>query len=155
MDARRIAVTQVDPRSPLTVALIEELDRYMNQLYPADSNHLMDLDALCAPDVRFFAAQVDGETVGCAAVKQFHDYTEVKRVYISPRARGLGVARRLIEALEKATRDAGLKIMRLETGVYQPEALALFERVGFTRTSSFGDYPKDDPYSVFMERKLP
>ena len=69
MDARRIAVTQVDPRSPLTVALIEELDRYMNQLYPADSNHLMDLDALCAPDVRFFAAQVDGETVGCAAVK--------------------------------------------------------------------------------------
>jgi putative acetyltransferase len=155
MDARRIAVTQVDPRSPLTVALIEELDRYMNQLYPADSNHLMDLDALCAPDVRFFAAQVDGETVGCAAVKQFRDYTEVKRVYISPRARGLGVAKRLIEALEKATRDAGLKIMRLETGIYQPEALALFERLGFTRTSSFGGYPKDDPYSVFMERKLP
>jgi putative acetyltransferase len=127
----------------------------MNQLYPADSNHLMDLDALCAPEVRFFAAQVDGETVGCAAVKQFRDYTEVKRVYISPRARGLGVAKRLIEALEKATRDAGLEIMRLETGIYQPEALALFERVGFTRTSSFGDYPKDDPYSVFMERKLP
>lgn len=115
----------------------------------------MDLEALCAPDVRFFGAQVDGETLGCGAIKQFLDYTEVKRVYVSPRARGLGVAKRLIEALEKATRDAGLKVMRLETGIYQPDALALFEGVGFMRISSFGDYPKDDPYSVFMERKLP
>jgi putative acetyltransferase len=155
MDARRIIVNQVDPRSPPTLALIEELDRHLSQLYPAESNYLMDLDALCAPDVRFFAAQVDGETLGCGAIKKFSDYTEVKRVYVSRRARGLGVAKHLIKALEEATRDAGLRIMRLETGIYQPDALALFEKVGFTRISSFGGYPQDDPYSVFMERKLP
>ena len=155
MSAPRIIITQTDPRSPPTLALIEELDRHLNQLYPAESNYLMDLDALCAPDVRFFAAQVDGETLGCGAIKQFSDYTEVKRVFVSPRARGLGVARRLIKALEEATRDAGLRIMRLETGIYQPDALALFEKVGFTRISSFGNYPKDDPYSVFMEYRLP
>jgi len=155
MRARRIVVIQVDPCSPPTVALIEELDRHLSQLYPAESNYLMDLDALCAPDVRFFAAHVDGETLGCGAIKQFADYTEVKRVYVSPRARGLGVAKLVIKALETATRDAGLRIMRLETGIYQPDALALFEKVGFMRISSFGDYPKDDPYSVFMERKLP
>ena len=155
MDEQRIMIAQVDPRAPSSAALIQELDRHLNGLYPADSNHLMDIDALCAPDVRFFVAQVDGETVGCGAVKQYAHYTEVKRVYVSTRARGLGVAKRLIETLEKATRDAGLAVMRLETGIYQPDALALFEKMGFSHTSSFGDYPKDDPYSVFMERKLP
>ena len=155
MDARRIMVNQIDPRSPSTRALIEELDRHLNRLYPAENNYLLDLDALSAPDVRFFAAQIDGETVGCGAIKQFSDYTEVKRMYVPPHARGLGVAKRLIEALENATREAGLSILRLETGIYQPDALALFQKVGFTRISSFGSYPKDDPYSVFMERKLP
>jgi putative acetyltransferase len=155
MSARRIVVTQVDPCSPPPLALIKELDRHLSQLYPAESNYLMDLDALCARDVRFFAAHVDGETLGCGAIKQFADYTEVKRLYVSPRARGLGMAKLVIKALETATRDAGLRIMRLETGIYQPDALALFEKVGFMRISNFGDYPKDDPYSVFMERKLP
>jgi putative acetyltransferase len=135
--------------------LIEDLDRHLNQLYPAESNHLMDLDALCAPDVRFFVADVGGESVGCGAVKQFAGYTEIKRVYVAPRARGLGIAMRIVEALEAATRAAGRSIMRLETGIYQPDAIALFEKAGFTRCSSFGDYPKDDPYSVFMERQLP
>jgi putative acetyltransferase len=155
MSTRCIIITEVNPRSPPTLALIEELDRHLSQLYPAESNYLMDLNALCAPDVRFFAAQVDGETLGCGAIKRFSDYTEVKRVYVAPRARGLGVAKQLIKVLEKATQDAGLRIMRLETGIYQPDALALFEKAGFTRISSFGGYPKDDPYSVFMEHKLP
>jgi putative acetyltransferase len=155
MQGQRIIVAQVDPRLPSSVALIEELDRHLNGLYPVDSNHLMGIDSLRAPDVRFFAAQVEDQTVGCGAVKQFADYSEVQRVYVSTRARGLGVAKRLIEALEKATRDAGLAVMRLETGIYQPDALALFDKMGFSRTTSFGDYAKDDPYSVFMERKLP
>jgi putative acetyltransferase len=150
-----ITISQTDPRSPTSIALIEELDRHLNQLYPAESNHLMDLNALCAPDVRFFVAVVAGESLGCGAVKQFAGYTEVKRVYVVPRARGLGMAKRIIEVLEAATRAAGLSIMRLETGIYQPDAIALFEKVGFARRPSFGDYPKDDPYSVFMEKTLP
>lgn len=48
----------------------------------------------------------------------------------------------------------GITLMRLETGISQPEALALFEACGFTRCGPFGDYPADDPYSVFMERRL-
>ena len=83
MHEARITITQSDPRSVSSVALIEELDRHLNQLYPAESNHLMDLDALCAPDVRFFVADMNGETLGCGAVKQFAGYTEVKRVYVA------------------------------------------------------------------------
>jgi putative acetyltransferase len=154
MEEASITINQSDPRSPSSIALIEELDRHLNGLYPAESNHLMDLTALCAPDVRFFVADVDGESLGCGAVKQFAGYTEVKRVYVAPRARGLGIAKRIIETLEAATREAGLAMMRLETGIYQPDAIALFEKAGFTRCSRFGDYPEDDPYSVFMERNL-
>jgi putative acetyltransferase len=154
MQVRQIIVTEVDPRIPSSVALIEELDRYLNGLYPAESNYLMDLDALCAPDVRFFAAIAEADMLGCGAVKLFKDYAEVKRVYVAPRARGLGVAMRIIGALEAAARDAGLAVLRLETGIYQPEAIALFEKAGFARTACFGDYRKDDPYSVFMERAL-
>jgi putative acetyltransferase len=154
MDERKIIVTPVNPRVPSVVALIEELDRHLGRLYPAESNYLMDLDALSAPDVRFFAANEGDEVLGCGAIKLFKDYAEVKRVYVATRARGWGVAIRILRTLEAATREAGLKIMRLETGIYQPDAIALFEKAGFRRCSSFGDYPKDDPYSVFMERHL-
>jgi putative acetyltransferase len=155
MTEAAITVFQSDPRSPSSSALIEELDRHLNQLYPAESNHLMDLNALCAPDVRFFVAERGGESLGCGAVKQFTGYTEIKRVYVAPRARGLGIAKRIIETLEAATRAAGVSVMRLETGIYQPDAIALFEKAGFTRCPRFGDYPEDDPFSVFMERRLP
>jgi len=155
MDEQKITVTQVNPRLPSIVMLIEELDRHLGQLYPAESNYLMDLDALSAPDVRFFAANEGDDVLGCGAIKLFDEYAEVKRVYVTARARGRGVAMRILRALEDATRDAGLRVMRLETGVFQPDAIALFEKVEFRRCSSFGDYPKSDPYSVFMERHLP
>lgn len=154
MNTGKIVIAQADPRSPPSVALIEELDRHLNKLYPAESNHLMDIEALCAPDVRFFTAHMNGDAVGCGAIKIFAGYAEVKRVYVSSGARGHGVAIRIIEALEQATRESGLTLMRLETGIHQPDALALFEKMGFARTSRFGGYPGDDPYSVFMERKL-
>ena len=48
----------------------------------------------------------------------------------------------------------GLREMKLETGNKQPDAIALFKREGFVICGAFGDYPKEDPYSVFMEKKL-
>ena len=150
----RIDILRADPRAPASVALIEELDRHLVALYPAESNHLMDLEALAAPEVEFFIAQVDGAAVGCGAIKRFRDYAEVKRVFVAPRARGLGVARRIIRALQAAASASGLRVLRLETGIHQPDALALFESAGFTRRERFGDYPANDPYSVFMELNL-
>jgi putative acetyltransferase len=154
-DAPRIVIAPADPRSPASVRLVAELDEHLNSLYPAESNYLMDLNALAAPDVAFFTAHVNDDVVGCGAIKRYSDYAEVKRIYVAPRARGLGIARKLLTTLEDAARDAGLTLMRLETGHYQPDAIALFEKAGFHRRGSFGDYRADDPYSVFMERQLP
>lgn len=145
----------VDPRTPEVSALIHELDRYMIAMYPAESNHLVDVEVLARPNVRFFAAKARDSFQGCGAI-MIHgsDYAEVKRVFVSPAARGLGLGRLILEKLEQAARKEGLTVLRLETGIYQPEALKMFESFGFERRGAFGDYPADDPYSVFMEKRL-
>jgi putative acetyltransferase len=160
----RIVVEPVDPRRPEVRALVAELDAYMQGLYPAESNHLVDVEALARPEVKFFVGRVDGEGLGCAGIMlragddkgggAREAYAEVKRIYVSPRARGLGLGGMLMQRLEDAARAEGMGLLRLETGPRQPEALALFAAHGFARSGHFGDYPADDPLSIFMEKRL-
>ena len=82
------------------------------------------------------------------------DYAEVKRVYVDPGARGLGLARAIMARLEAEALASGRNVARLETGIHQPEALGLYEALGYSRRHSFGDYPLDDPNSVFLEKRL-
>jgi putative acetyltransferase len=77
----------------------------------------------------------------------------VKRLYVPPRARGLGLGRRLLAELEAQARRERLTLLRLETGIRQPEALGLFRAAGFLEIAAFGDYAPD-PLSVFMEKTL-
>lgn len=72
---------------------------------------------------------------------------------VVPDARGSGVARRLLMTLEAAAKADGARILRLETGVNNDAALALYARAGFCPRSAFGDYAPD-PLSVFMEKAL-
>jgi len=155
VEERTVSIEMVDPRIPEIIEMIQELDHYMGRLYPAESNHLMDIDSLVQRDVRFFAARVNGAFRACGAIKLHgRDYAEVKRVYVMPNTRGLGLGRRILARLEESARHEGITLMRLETGISQPEALGLFEASGFRRCSAFGGYPADDPYSVFMEKQL-
>ena len=152
---KTIAIEPADPRTPNARKLVEDLDALMISLYPMESNHLVAIDRLAEADTRFFVAEVDGKALGCGAIMLVADsYAEVKRVYVSPEGRGLGLAKKLLTRLEEETRRHGLSWMRLETGRYQPEALGLFEAMGFTLRGSFGDYPSDDPNSIFMEKAL-
>ncbi|MFN0190439.1 MAG: GNAT family N-acetyltransferase [Aestuariivirga sp.] len=154
-DGKKIEFVRVDPRISEITTMIHTLDRYMGELYPAESNHLVDVDTLAQPHVHFFGIKLDGEYVGCGAIiEQGLEYTEVKRIYVDPVARGLGLGRMIIDKLVAETNALGIPMLRLETGILQPEALGLFEVCGFRRCGSFGDYPADDPYSVFMERKV-
>ena len=142
------------PDQPALVALIAELDAYQAALYPAESNHLLDLAALCAPDVRFAVARdAHGEALGIGAVVLKPGYGEIKRMYVPPARRGLGIATRLLARLEGQARAAGRGSLKLETGITQPEALRLYERAGFQRCGPFGAY-RDDPLSVFMHKPL-
>ena len=150
----KIEIALADPRRPEIAALVRELDAYMIALYPTESNHLVDIETLAGADVRFFVARRMTEALGCGAIMLRPDYAEVKRVYVSARARGLGLGRLILKRLETEALANRLPLMRLETGTLQPEALALFESEGFVRCGPFGDYPTDDPYSVFMEKRL-
>lgn len=154
-EPKTISVERADPRHPPITALVRELDHYMEGLYPAESNHLLDIEALAAPDIRFFAVRLDADYSGCGAIRVHgSDYAEIKRIFVAPSARGYGLGRHILVRLEEEARQLGLPLMRLETGIYQPEALSLFAAMGFDRCGPFGDYPADDPLSVFMEKQL-
>lgn len=149
-----IEISRTDPRQPQVRALVEELDLYMKSLYPAESNHLLDIETMCQPQMKYFAASVDGEVTGCGGYWAHDDYAEVKRLFVHAKARGLGLARKLMAVIEDDMRSAGFALARLETGTAQPEALGLYEALGYLRCRPFGDYPTDDPLSVFMEKRL-
>ena len=147
------AIEIADPASAASQALIAELDAYQAPMYPAESNHLDSLDELQKPNVCFLGAFSGGSLLACGAVKLLDNYGEIKRVYVPDQHRGRGIAKALMAALEQHAQRSGAKFARLETGIYQPEAIGLYEAIGYTRTEPFGDYV-DDPMSVFMEKKL-
>ncbi len=147
-------VAQESPRQAEIVTLVAELDAYLGGLYPAESNHLLDIEGLAAPDMRFFVARSAGRAVGCGALRIDREgWGEVKRIYVHPAARGGRIGVLILERIEATARGAGLTHLRLETGIHQPEALGLFRRAGFVERGPFADYPVD-PLSVYMEKTL-
>ncbi len=134
--------------------LIGELDRYLSALYEPQHNHLLDVDSLNQPNVLFAVARdVDGAVMGCGAVVSTPPFGELKRMMVRPRYRKRGVAKAVMSLLERAAAQAGCRLLRLETGIHQSEALALYERSGFERCARFADYA-DDPMSVFMQKPI-
>jgi putative acetyltransferase len=149
-----LIVNAETPDQPEVRDMLARLDAYCAALYPAESNHLLDVASLLQGDVLFLVARdVDGAAVGCAALVNKQAYGEVKRMFVDERRRGLGTGRKLLEHLVMFARMSGLSVLRLETGIHQPEAISLYERMGFVRRGPFGDYG-DDPLSLFMEMAL-
>jgi putative acetyltransferase len=126
--------------------------------YPPEQRHGLALDAIFQPHIRFFVARLDGVAVGCGGVAVFADFAEVKRMYVRDAVRGQGVAPAILAQLEAAARDAGQRVLRLETGDRQHAAMRFYERCGFRRCAVFGAYADLPPHtiatSVFMEKAL-
>jgi len=142
------------PNQPDVIALIAELDAYQDKLYPPESRHLLDLASLQQANVLFAVARNStGAAIGCAAIVLGAKFGELKRMYVSPHGRGQGVAKQLLTLLESQATKAGCKLLTLETGPYQPEALALYASLGYEVRGPFGDYA-NDPLSVFMQKRV-
>lgn len=149
------------PDHPEVLALLAQLDRYLASLYPPEANHILDVQALQAPEIDFLVAEMAGGIVGCGAVRRMpgeaatggRPYGEVKRMMTAPAARGQGIAERIIAALEAALRERGIALALLETGEEQRAAVRLYERCGYRRRGAFGGYP-DNGLSVFYEKVL-
>jgi len=108
--------------------------------YAADQRHALSIERLFQPDVRFFVARADGVAVGCGGVAFRDGYAEVKRMYSKASVRGRGVAKALLRRIEAEARAAGAPLLRIETGLYQQEALRFYEGAGFRRCGPFGPY---------------
>jgi putative acetyltransferase len=149
-----LKVSRETPHQDDVVTLIRQSDALMQSLYPAESNHLVDIDQLAQPHVHFFVARENGRALGCGAfVLGEAGQAEMKRVFVDPAARGRGVARAVLEALEREAAKLGVALMQLETGIRQPEAIALYRRSGYVERGPFGDY-RPGPLSIFMEKRL-
>lgn len=92
--------------------------------------------------IRFaVVAYWDRQPVGCGAIKEFSDDTvEVKRMYVLPEFRGKGIAVAVLHDLETWADKLGYKRLVLETGVKQPEAIALYNKSGYVRIPNYGQY---------------
>lgn len=142
-----------DPGAPDVLPLIQQLDGYLTELYPTANIQPVSLEELRHPNITFLTARVDGTPVACGACVDHGDYVEVKRMYVLPACRGLGLGKQLLEALERHIRDRGGHVVRLETGTAQAEALELYGRAGYRRCPPFGDHHAN-PQSICMEKVL-
>ena len=108
------------------------------------------------PNVHFLGAYVDGELIGCGAVKVPEGdgkYGEIKTVFVAEAHRGKGHSKAIMRELENHLRSIGVGVARLATGIKQPEAVSLYARLGYVPCPPFGDHATD-PMTVFMEKSL-
>ena len=149
-----ISIAPEDPRQPDVRQLIDLSDAHMQALYPPDSNHLAAVETLAAPDTVFLVARRDGEVLGSIAFRLIAPgHAEIKRMFVRTDARGHGLGRRLLDALEDAARDRKIARISLETGIRQPEAIGLYRAAGYQECPPFANYTPD-PLSLFMTKRL-
>jgi putative acetyltransferase len=149
-----VAISPERPNSPDAAGLILELEAHLASLYPATSRHGFSVERLVAENVDFFVLRTDGMPAGCGGILFVDgEYGEIKRMYVRPELRGLGLGRRILEHLTRHAMSRGITLLRLETGIHQQEAIALYERQGFHRIPPFGPYT-DDPLTLCYEKQV-
>jgi putative acetyltransferase len=138
--------------------LVRELNDELGALYPPEQRHGLALEAIFQPHIRFFTACLNGVAVGCGGVALFADFAEVKRMYVRAGVRGQGVADAIMARLIGETREAGLSVLRLETGIRSFPALSFYRRSGFDDCPAFEPYsslPRHETAgSAFLEMRL-
>jgi GNAT superfamily N-acetyltransferase len=150
-----ITIEATRPDTAEAVELLGELDAYLLQLpYPAESRHAFSIEKLLREGVAFFVLRYEGKPAGCGGIKLFSsEYGEVKRMYVRPAFRGLGLGKAILDQLAAHARARKVNLLRLETGIYQTEAVGLYDKYGFQRRGPFGDY-QQDPNTIYFEKPL-
>jgi len=161
-----ITVTEEAYDGPVALDLVQALLQDLNERYadldeaddPDDDDYLAEVTpAMVRPPLgSFLVAWIDGQPAGCGALKPLDaDPTigEIKRMYTAPIARRRGVSRTLLVRLEEAAAGLGYRRIQLETGLAQPEAMALYESHGWHRITPYGHY-KHSPQSVCFAKEI-
>ncbi len=151
-----VRVAPCRPDTPEAAALIARAEAELAERYPAEHRHGLAVEGLLAQDARFFLATHEDDPAGCGGYVVFAPAAaaaELKRMYVAPRHRGHGIARRILDAIETAAKAEAVTTLYLETGTLQAEAMALYRTAGYRVRGPFGTY-QESPVSVFMEKNL-
>ena len=151
-----LTIRNVGLASAEAAALIAALNAEMTARYPeVGATHFrLDADEVAAGNGVFLVAALASEPVACGAIRRIAPgVAEIKRMYVVPQSRGSGIARALLARLEREARALGASRIVLETGLRQPEALALYGRAGYATIAPYGEYISS-PLSVCMGKEL-
>ena len=143
------------PDAPDALQLLKELDDHLLAMpYPVESRHAFSVDRLIKENVTFFVTRIHGNPAACGGLKLFDtEYGEVKRMYVRPAYRGQRLGIEMLDHLADHSRANKVFLLRLETGIFQKDAIGLYEKYGFQRRAPFGEY-KEDPNSVYFEKLI-
>ncbi len=147
LNAERIDIRPADPADPVARACLAAYFALLaDKIDGITAAHVPDPDPEAAkfrpPQGTFLLAWCDRLPVGCVSLKPLEEgVAEVKRLWVDPAARGLGLARRLMRAVEDAARDLGYRSLKLDTNAALPEAIALYERSGWAPTAPYTGFP--------------
>jgi DNA-binding MarR family transcriptional regulator/predicted GNAT family N-acyltransferase len=152
----RITIEQADPRGDQARYCLGEyygeLARRFERGFDVALSRDPDAQDMMPPRGAFLVALSDGLPLGCVGLKGTGgEIAEIKRLWVAPAARGLGLARRLMDAAEKAARKLSISILRLDTNSALAEAMQLYRRTGWTEIDRFNDDPYPD---LFFEKHL-
>lgn len=149
-----LTVEAEDPSSDDALSLIRDLSQVLGALYGDDGSGNFTPSDVQVPRSALVIARWDGRAIGCGAVRPLDETTaEIKRMYVTPSARRLGIGRRILEELERLATDFRYQRVWLETGKLQPDAIALYESAGYYRRPCYGIYV-NDPRSLCYEKLI-
>jgi DNA-binding MarR family transcriptional regulator/GNAT superfamily N-acetyltransferase len=151
-----ISIDPVNPRAKEAQYCLgeyyAELSRRFKGGFEVSLSRDPDAADMILPRGTFLVAMSDGLPIGCVGLKGTGgELAEVKRLWVAPSARGLGLGRRLMDSVESAARNIAVRILRLDTNSALPEALALYRRSGWIEIERFNDDPYPD---AFFEKHL-
>lgn len=150
----QVELREVGFDSDQAQSLIGEVQQEYVRRYGGRDDTPVDPTQFAAPDGTFLVATLAGQAIGCAGMRRHDDgVVEVKRMFVRVEHRRRGHARRMLAALEDWARERGYRRVVLETGLAQPEAMALYERAGYEPVPGFGHY-KDSELSRSFARDL-
>ena len=157
MTSETITIARAKLSAEVSRSLIASLNAELTSVYPEPgANHFqLDPEEVAEGRGTFLVVYRDGAPVGCGALRVLDPKTaELKRMYVDPRARGQGLGRRLVAALEAEARALGVRRLVLETGVRQAAALALYRATGFQPIPLFGEYCLSPETSVCLGKDI-
>lgn len=154
-------IVRVSITHPDAARLVEDVQQEYVARYGGRDETPLEDGYFEPPNGSFFVGYLDGVPVASGAwrrrgdvvVEGLDESAEIKRMYVAPSARGRGLARAMLARLEDTAREAGAEVMVLETGIAQPEALALYRSSGYTPIPGFG-FHQDSPLSRCLARVL-